>query len=95
MPPSPAVFAPWIPLLASETVQSYPWHADSFGMALFSTLAFGVLGIALVVLGFKAFDWLTPGDMQAEIFQKQNVAAAILGGAVIIGICIVIAAAVG
>lgn len=49
----------------------------------------------LALVGFKLFDWLTPGNLQQEIFQKQNVAAAVLAAAVIIGICLVVAAAVG
>ena len=71
------------------------WVPESFEMAILATLAFGGVGIVLALVGFKLFDWLTPGSLQQEIFQKQNVAAAILAAAVIIGICIVVAAAVG
>lgn len=56
---------------------------------------FGITGIILAIAGFKLFDLLTPGDLQKEIFENRNLAAAILAGAFIIGICIVVAAAVG
>jgi uncharacterized membrane protein YjfL (UPF0719 family) len=84
-------------LLAQTTPAPAPvsWHPDSFPMALAMSAAFGLVGIVLAVFGFKLFAWLTPGDLQDEIFKKGNIAAAILAAAVIIGICIVIAAAVG
>lgn len=84
-------------LLATADPVAVPvaWHADSFGMAVIATLVFGMIGIVLAIFGFKLFDWLTPGNLQQEIVEKQNIAAAILGGAIIIGICIVVAAAVG
>jgi uncharacterized membrane protein YjfL (UPF0719 family) len=62
---------------------------------LLNSLVYGLLGIALAILGFKLFDRLTPGNLQEEIIEKKNLAAAVLAGSVIIGICIVVAAAVG
>ncbi|MGH2459986.1 MAG: DUF350 domain-containing protein [Chloroflexota bacterium] len=40
------------------------------------------------------FDWLTPTDLGDDIFRKGNVATAILAGAFIIGLAIVIAQAI-
>jgi len=74
---------------------SVPWHAESFGMAVIATLTFGFVGIFLAVIGFKIFDWVTPGNLEKEILEKQNVAAAIIAGAVVIGICIIVARAIG
>ncbi len=56
---------------------------------------FGIVGILLAIAGFKLFDLLTPGDLAKEILENKNLAAAIVAGAFIIGICIVVAAAVG
>jgi putative membrane protein len=62
---------------------------------LLYTAAFGLLGIGLVVLGFKIFDWLTPKlDIQHELGEKHNVAVAVLCAAIILGISIIVAAAV-
>jgi putative membrane protein len=71
------------------------WYPDSFGMAMLSTLTFGAVGVVLAILGFKLLDLLTPGKLQVEILEKQNLAAAILVGAMVLGICIIVAAAVG
>jgi uncharacterized membrane protein YjfL (UPF0719 family) len=73
----------------------FAWPPTSLWEAALASALFGAIGIALSVLGFKIFDWLTPGNLQEEVLKKNNIAAAILAGAFIIGICIVIAHAVG
>ena len=62
-----------------------------FGMSVVSTIIFGIVGIGLAILGFKLFDLMTPGNLEEEIVKKQNLAAAILGGAIILGICYIVA----
>ena len=44
-----------MPLFASE-----PWTAGTFEMSLIAGAAFGILGIALLAIGFKMFEWITP-----------------------------------
>ncbi|TAL05650.1 MAG: DUF350 domain-containing protein [Verrucomicrobia bacterium] len=56
-------------------------------------LIFALIGIAAALVGFKVFDKCTPGDLQKEIIENKNVAAAIVGAAVILGVCIIVAAA--
>jgi putative membrane protein len=70
------------------------WHAQSLGQALASTAAFGLAGIALAIVGYKLFDRCTPGDLHKEIVEHRNVAAAIVAAAVILGVCVIIAAAI-
>ena len=65
-----------------------------FGMSVLSTIVFGVVGIGLAIVGFKLFDMLTPGKLEEEIVNKQNMALAIMVGAMSVGVCIIIAAAV-
>jgi uncharacterized membrane protein YjfL (UPF0719 family) len=76
--------------------QTQPVWADpyTFGMSIFSTIVFGLVGIGLAIFGFKLFDWLTPGELDVEIIQKQNLAASLLGAAIILGICIIVAQAI-
>ena len=74
--------------------QPQPWIWDTFAWSILSTITFGLIGIALAILGFKLFDYLTPGKLEEEIVQKQNIAAAILGGAIVLGICLIVSRAV-
>lgn len=76
-------------MLAAETTT---WHAQSLGQALCYMLLFAMVGIAVAIIGYKVFDKCTPGNLHREIVEHKNVAAAIVGGAVILGVCIIIAA---
>ncbi len=82
-----------LPLLAQVSTPS-DWHAVSLGQGLLYMVIFALVGIALAILGYKLFDWATPGKLHEEIIQNKNVAAALVGGAVIIGVCIIVAAAI-
>lgn len=80
-------------VFAADAAAPASWHARNVGEALLYTALFAAAGIVLAFLGYKIFDKLTPGDLHKEIMEKQNVAAAIVAGAVVLGICIIIAAA--
>jgi uncharacterized membrane protein YjfL (UPF0719 family) len=62
--------------------------------ALANALLYSVLGIVIFVLAFVIIDKVTPFHLWKEIVQDKNVALAVLIGAMSIGICIIIAAAV-
>jgi uncharacterized membrane protein YjfL (UPF0719 family) len=70
------------------------WRPTSMVEAVTSTVLFGVLGIILAIVGFKVFDIAVRFNLEQEICEKQNLAVAILCAGMVIGICIVIAAAV-
>jgi len=59
-----------------------------------AALVFAFIGIAVFVLSFIIIDRLTPYDLWKEIVQEKNMALALLVGALSIGVCIIIAAAV-
>ena len=59
-----------------------------------AALVFAFIGIAVFVASFAVIDRVTPYDLWREIVQEKNLALAILLGAMSIGICIIIAAAV-
>jgi putative membrane protein len=61
---------------------------------LINALVYAVLGIVIFVLAFVIVDKLTPVDLWGEICREKNMALAILVGAMSIGVCIIIAAAV-
>jgi putative membrane protein len=73
----------------------FPWPPTTLWEAALATIVFGVIGIGLAVFGFKVFDRVTPGNLEEEIVRKSNVAAAIMTGAFILGICLIIARVVG
>lgn len=80
-------------LLAADAASPATWHAQSLGQAIANMIIFAAIGLAAAVVGFKVFDKCTPGNLAREIIENKNVAAAIVGGAVILGVCLIIAAA--
>jgi uncharacterized membrane protein YjfL (UPF0719 family) len=61
---------------------------------LLATVVYASIGIVIFVVSFVLVDRLTPGELWKEIVERQNVAVAIVAGAVAIGISSIIAAAV-
>lgn len=78
---------------AAEAVEPVTWHPQSLGHAIANMIIFATIGLVAAVIGFKVFDKCTPGNLTKEIIENKNIAAAIVGGAVILGVCIIIAAA--
>jgi putative membrane protein len=61
---------------------------------LFLSLVFALLGFILLFVGYRVFDKLTPTDLNKRIFEDGNVAAAILAGAFVLGLAIIVAMAI-
>lgn len=80
-------------LWAAEAGAPSSWHAQTLIEAVGYMLLFSVIGIGAAIIGYKLFDKCTPGNLHKEIVENKNVAAAIIAAAVIIGVCIIIAAA--
>jgi len=59
-----------------------------------NALVFACLGIIIFVAAFAIIDKLTPYHLWNEIVKEKNMALAILLGAMSIGMCLIIAAAV-
>ena len=59
-----------------------------------AALVFALIGIVVFVGAFVVIDKMTPYDLWKEIVEEKNLALAVLVGAMSIGICIIIAAAV-
>lgn len=82
------------PVMAAESaVPTATWHAQSLAQAVLNMLIFVAIGIVAAVAGYKLFDKCTPGDLNKEILENKNVAAAIIAAAVILGVSIIVAAA--
>lgn len=63
-------------------------------MHILNALIYAVLGIVLFIISFALLDKMTPYHLWKEIVEDKNIALAILIGAMSIGMCIIIAAAV-
>jgi putative membrane protein len=61
---------------------------------LVNAIIFSGLGLVIFIIAFVVMDKLTPFSLWKEIIDEHNTALAILVGAMSIGICIIIAAAV-
>ncbi|MBZ5729181.1 MAG: DUF350 domain-containing protein [Acidobacteriia bacterium] len=63
------------------------------GSPFINALLFAALGILLFFVALGIVSKLAPFDLWKEIARERNVAAAILAGAVALGLCWIIAAA--
>ena len=61
---------------------------------LLNAVVYAALGIVIFVCAFAIIDLLTPYHLWKEIVENKNLALAVLVGAMSIGMCIIIAAAV-
>lgn len=61
---------------------------------LAGSLIYSLVGLILFGVAFFIFDRITPGKLWQEILEKQNTAAAIVVGALIIGISIIVGLAI-
>jgi uncharacterized membrane protein YjfL (UPF0719 family) len=67
---------------------------DPFLRMILTTLAFGAIGMILFAIAFWVIIKITPFSIRKEIEEDQNTSLAILIGSVIIGIGLIVAAAV-
>jgi uncharacterized membrane protein YjfL (UPF0719 family) len=61
---------------------------------ILAAVIFAGLGILVFVIAFVVLDRMTPYTLWREIIEEHNTALAILLGAVSLGICLIIAAAI-
>ena len=62
--------------------------------AVVNSILFSVLGVVVFWVSFMALDTLTPYQLWREITEQKNVALAIVVGAMSLGVCTIIAAAI-
>src|SRR5260370_39127642 len=68
---------------------------DYFLGDLIATVAFGVVAFFLVIIGYIAFDKLTPKLDFDDLLNKGNVALAVVIGSFFLGLCFVVGRWVG
>ena len=62
---------------------------------LILSVVYGLVGILLLMIGYKIFEWITPFSVNDALSKDQNRAVGIVVGAIFIGIAIIVAAALG
>src|SRR3954468_24225033 len=67
---------------------------DSFSQGLASTVIFGVIGIAIMGLGFLVLDWMTPGKLGEVICTPDRHGGAMVSAATHFGAALIICACI-
>ena len=67
---------------------------DPLGRAVVAALLFSVIGLVVFVAGFYVVRLILPFNIYKEIEQDQNVSLGIVIGSFILGLAIIIAAAI-
>ena len=62
--------------------------------ALLNSVLFSLLGIVVFWVSFLIIDRITPYNLWKEICAEKNLALAIVVGAMSLGVCIIVAAAI-
>jgi uncharacterized membrane protein YjfL (UPF0719 family) len=69
-------------------------HLEGIGGGLIAVVLYSLLGIAVVFVAVRFWDRVTPGNLEQEVFIKGNIAAAIFGAALVLGLSWIVAAAI-
>jgi len=67
---------------------------EPFVRGLLAAIVYSLLGILVFGLGFLVIRWVSPFSLKKEIESDQNTALAIVIGSVILGLALIIAAAI-
>jgi len=67
-------------------------HAPLWRMILDVTI-FGVIGVVLLIVGYYIWELVTPYNLRRELQDNKNLAVAVVAASFIVGMAVVIAAA--
>jgi len=65
-----------------------------FVEGIVSTLVYTAIGIIVAVISYFIVDMLIPGKMGKQIAEDKNLPIAVVAAAMILGICMIIAASI-
>ena len=68
--------------------------SETFIKPLIASVVYSLLGMGVFALGFLVIRWVCPFSLRKEIEEDQNTALAIVIGSVLLGLGIIIAAAI-
>ena len=64
------------------------------GKALVSSVVFSGIGLVIFLLAWRAMHWLSPFSIRKELEEDHNTAVGIVIGAVMLGLAMIISAAI-
>ena len=64
------------------------------GRDLVLTVIFSLLGLCVAMFGYFVYHWIVPFDLVKELEVDQNTSLGIVLGSIILGLCIIVAAAI-
>ncbi|MFH2007910.1 MAG: DUF350 domain-containing protein [bacterium] len=67
---------------------------SKIGRDVVLTLIFSLLGLIVALFGYFVYHWIVPFDLVKELEIDQNTSLGIVLGAIILGLCIIVAAAI-
>lgn len=71
----------------------FPWK--EIATHIIAVIVFSIVGLIILMIGYKVFDLATPYDLNRQIAEENNVAAGIAVAGVIISLGIIIHASMG
>lgn len=80
-----------LPAFAQKGMDNF---ADRMESGVLGSIIYAIIGVLLLVGAFKVKDWLLPGKLSDQLIHDKNTAVAIVTGAFILGVAIIIAAAI-
>ena len=82
-------------LSASDAFALLPQLTDSSSWnSILGTLLYSGIGIVLAAIGYKVVDFVTPGNLSKQLTEEKNMALALVIGAMMLGVCVIIAASI-
>jgi putative membrane protein len=76
-------------ILLQQRAEAPIWERGVLG-----TLVFSAIGIVMALVAYKMIDFLIPGKLSHQIAEDKNLAVGVVAAAMILGICIIIAATI-
>ena len=76
-----------------EDPSLFPWKVIARDIILVAV--FSIVGLIILMIGYKVFDMATPYDLNRQIAEDNNVAAGIAVAGVLVSLGIIVAAAMG
>ena len=67
----------------------------NLGGFIIEGIVFSIVGLIILMVGYKVFDLATPYDLNRQIAEDNNVAAGIAVAGVLVSLGIIVAAAMG